>query len=209
MAGQSNLAMIENIKFEEEVDIDDLVLPSKPLKLSEIERDGIKQEPLEEENQHAASESDPDLGKNFKVKMEENILKLCEELDKEKSENSAMDFSQKRSLKIREFVNNIAQHDSVDHQMVTEIVSLKTRIEEITDEHKIAMFQNTKTVNSIVKMHKEALENKSKEVANIMIGCQRLQVSNQELLQKNQELEMNKNNFYNNQSLERSHENKN
>ena len=168
--------------------------------LAEIKIIDIKQESL--------GESDHDLGKNFKVKMEENILKLCEELDKEKSENSAMDFSQKRSLKIREFVNNIAQHDSVDHQMVTEIVSLKTRIEEITDEHKIAMFQNTKTVNSIVKMHEEALENKTKEVANIMLGCQRLQVSNQELLQKNQELEMNKNNFAITDSLERSHGNK-
>ena len=31
-----------NTEFEEKVDIDDLVLPSKPLKLSEIERDGIK-----------------------------------------------------------------------------------------------------------------------------------------------------------------------
>ena len=43
MAWQSNPAMIENIKFEEEVDIDDLVLPSKPLKLSEFESDDIKQ----------------------------------------------------------------------------------------------------------------------------------------------------------------------
>ena len=145
---QSNLAMMEDIEFEEKVDIDDLVLPSKPIKVAEIDIYDIKQEPLEDENQHAASESDPDLGKNFKVKMEENILKLCEELDKEKSENSTMDFSQRRSLKIRKFVEDIAQYDSVDHQMVTKIISLKTRIEEITDEHKIAMFQNTKTVNN-------------------------------------------------------------
>ena len=46
--------------------------------------------------------------------------------------------------------------------MVTEIVSLKTRIEKITNEHKITMFQNMKTVNSIVKMHEEALDNKTK-----------------------------------------------
>ena len=63
----SNLAMMEDIKFEEKVDIDDLVLPSKPIKVAEIEMHDIKQEPLEDENQHAASESDPDLGKNFKV----------------------------------------------------------------------------------------------------------------------------------------------
>jgi hypothetical protein len=63
------------------------------------------------------------------MKMEENILKLCEELDKEKSENSTTDFSLRRSLKIRQFVENIAQYDSVDHQMVTKVVSLQTRIE--------------------------------------------------------------------------------
>ena len=183
---QSNLAMMEDIEFEEKVDIDDLVLPPKTIKVAEIEINDVKQEPLEEKKQNAACESDPDVGKNFKVKMEENILKLCEELDKEKSENSTMDFSQRRSLKIRKFVENIAQYDSVDHQMVTKIVSLKTRIEEITDEHKIAMVQNTKTVNSIVKLHQEALENKTKEVTNIMQEVQRLKVTNQELLQKNQ-----------------------
>ena len=171
---QSNLAMMEDIEFEEKVDIDDLVLPSKPTKSTEIEMDEIKQEPVEEEKLQSAVESDYNVGKIFKVKMEENILKLCEELDKEKSENSTMDFSQRRSLKIRKFVENIAQYDSVDHQMVTKIISLKRRIEEITDEHKIAMFQNTKTVNSIVKMHEEALDNKTKELSNIKVTNQEL-----------------------------------
>ena len=90
---QLSLAMMDDIEFEEKVVIDDLVLPSKPMEVSEIEINDIKQEPL--------GESDHDLGKKFKVKMEENILKLCKELDKEKSENSTMDFSQRRSLKIR------------------------------------------------------------------------------------------------------------
>jgi hypothetical protein len=173
---QSNLAMMEDIEFEEKVDIDDLVLPSKPMELAEIEINDIKQEPLEEENQHAASDSDHDAQKKFKVKMEENILKLCEELDKEKSENSTMDFSQRRSLKIRQFVENIAQYDSVDHQMVTKVVSLQTRIEMITDEHKIAMFQNTKIVNSIVKMHKVALDNKTKELVNVKKELQNFKI---------------------------------
>ena len=122
---QTNLAIMENIVFEEKVDIDDLVLPSKPIKVAEIEIHDIKQEPLEDENQNAASESDPDLGKNLKVKMEENILKFCEELDKEKSEYSTMDFSQRRSLKIRKLVEQFSQYDSVDHQMLAEITSLK------------------------------------------------------------------------------------
>lgn len=52
---KSNLDMLENIEFEEKVDIDDLVLPSEPMKLAEIE---IKQEPVEEKEQIAAFESD-------------------------------------------------------------------------------------------------------------------------------------------------------
>ena len=94
--------MLENIEFEEKVDIDDLVLPSEPMKLAEIE---IKQEPVEEKEQIAAFESDHDKGKKFKLKMEENILKLYEELDKEKYENSPTDIiNQRRSLKIKQFV---------------------------------------------------------------------------------------------------------
>ena len=69
---QSNLEIMENTEFEEKVDIDDLVLPSKQTKMSDIEINGVKKEPLEE--QHAAFESDQDIGKKFKLKMEENIL---------------------------------------------------------------------------------------------------------------------------------------
>ena len=111
---QSNLSTMEDIEFEEKVDIDDLVLPSKPTKSAEIEINDIKQEPFEaEEEQQAAFESDHDAGKKFKVKMEENILKLCKELDKEKTENSAMDFRFIRSLKIKQFVD-----DSVERHLL-------------------------------------------------------------------------------------------
>ena len=57
MDWQSNLATIENIKLDEEVDIDDLVLPSNPINVAEIKIDDIKQEHLEEEGQQAAFES--------------------------------------------------------------------------------------------------------------------------------------------------------
>ena len=43
------------MEFEEKVDIDDLVLPSEPMKLAEIE---IKQEPVEGNEQISAFESD-------------------------------------------------------------------------------------------------------------------------------------------------------
>ena len=52
---QSNLEMIENTEFEAKVDIDDLVLPSKPTKMAEIEINDVKEEQIEE--QHATFES--------------------------------------------------------------------------------------------------------------------------------------------------------
>ena len=62
---QTHLAMMENTEFEEKVDIDDLVLTSKPSKLAEIESDCIKQEPVEE--QQTAFESVYDLGKDYYI----------------------------------------------------------------------------------------------------------------------------------------------
>ena len=78
---------------------------------------------------------------------------------------------------------------------------------EVTEEHKTTMLLNSKTMNSIVKMNEkaqEALEDKSTELINIKQELQSFKVTNQELLQKIQN--MNKNTFANNDSLERNHE---
>ena len=115
---QSNLALMENIEFEEKVDIDDLVFPTKPIKSAEIEINDIKQENPEEEKKYSAFESHHEAGKTFKLKMEENISKLYEELDKDKYDHPTMDFSLRRSLKIRKFVE---QHEKVNNQMKSEI----------------------------------------------------------------------------------------
>ena len=98
------------MEFEEKVDIHDLVLPSEPMKLAEIE---IKQEPVEGNEQISAFESDHE-GKKFKHRMEGRILKLYEELEKETWVNSTMDIGLRRSLKIKEFVEKIAQYDSLE-----------------------------------------------------------------------------------------------
>ena len=64
-------------------------------------------------------------------------------------------------------------------------------------------------MNSIVKMHEkaqEALEHKSNELINIKQELQTVKATNQELLQKIQELDMNKNTFADIDSLERLNE---
>ena len=89
----SNLEMTGSIEFEEKVDIEDLVLPSEPTKLTEMEILDIKKEPFEvyEEQKHVAFESAHVVRKEYKLKIEETILKLYEELDRKKYENPTMD----------------------------------------------------------------------------------------------------------------------
>ena len=113
---QSNLEMTENIDFEEKVDIEDLVL-SEPTKLAEMEILDIKKEPFEvyEEQKHVAFESAHVVRKEYKLKIEETISKLYEELDREKYENPTMDLSQRRSLRIREVVDELEKVDIINH----------------------------------------------------------------------------------------------
>ena len=125
------------------------------------------------------------------IEMEKAILKLYEELDKEKSENPMMDLSHRRSLKIRKFTKTIGKYDN---PMLREIASLKAKLVEVTEEHKSSMTLNAKTVNSLVKMHEktqEALEVKTNELAKIKQELQTVNLTNLELLQENQELKMN------------------
>ena len=191
---RSDLTMIDNIDFEEKVDIETLVLNAEPIKIPKIEL--VDTEKLE--NTRSIDEE----RNQFKLKMEQNILKLYEELDKEKSENPMMDFRLRRSLKIRQFVEKINTYDFADDH----IVSLKEKIVEITEEHKMSMTLNAKTMNTIVKIHEKALDDKTNELARIKQELQRVNVTNQALLQKIQELETNNNTFVNNDCLERNHE---
>ena len=134
---QSNLEMTGSIEFEEKVDIEDLVPPSEPAKLVEMEILDIKKEPFEvyEEQKHVAFESAHVVGKEYKLKIEETILKLYEELDREKYENPNMDLSQRRSLRIREVVDElefsekIEELECMNNQMGSEIVFLKAELQ--------------------------------------------------------------------------------
>ena len=141
-----------------------------------------------------------------KKRMEENISNLFEELDKEKSEIPMMNFSQRRSVKIEQFVERIRKYDTVSNQMLSKTVSLKEKIVEITEEHKIAMSPNAKTMNTFVKIHEKALDDKTNELAYIKLDLQSVNVTNQELLQKIQEFEPNNNIFVDNVCLERNDE---
>ena len=71
---------MENIGFEEKVDIDALVLPSELMKLPEMEIHAVKEEPFEgsfhEEEACTSSESAHDRKKQYKLEIKETIMKL-------------------------------------------------------------------------------------------------------------------------------------
>ena len=171
---ESNLTMVEDIEFEDKVQIN---IKQEP---------NVKQEPLKQEKRPAVFGSDVGSEK----KMEENIQTLYEELDKD-----LVDFGQIRSLKIRQFVEKIEHYDSVNRQLSIEIVSLKAKIVEITDEYETVMSLNAKNMNSIVKMHEKALENKNNELTNMKQKLQSSNLINQKLSQELEDLWMNKNVF--------------
>ena len=177
---QSNFATVENIEFEEKVDIDALVLPS---------------------------ESAHDRKKQYRLEIKETILKLYEELDREKCENSIVDFSQKRSLRISEVVDKldlsekvvdelglsekIVELESANNKMSSEIISLRAKIVKINEEHKMAMSLNTKTMMGIVKTHEKGFVNKANELSQVKQEILNFKMTNLELSQKVQELENN------------------
>ena len=101
--------MMENMEFEEKVDIDDLVLPSEPMKLLEIESKNQLKKKSKLMLLNLIMKK-----KKFKLRMEGRILKLYEELEKETWENSTMDIGLRRSLKIKKFVEKIAQYNSLE-----------------------------------------------------------------------------------------------
>ena len=190
----SDLTMIDNIEFEEKVDIGTLVLTTEPLKIPKIEFTDNENELLEN------ARSNCEERKEFTLKMEENILKLYEELDKEKSEHPVMKFRLRRSLKISQFVERI--NDDVGNQMLSENTKLRAKIAEVTEEYKTIFLLNAKNTDSVIKMHEKSLVDKTNELDNTKKELQSVKKTNSELLQKIRELETNKNTFEKNVSLE-------
>ena len=61
---------------------------------------------------------------------------------------------------------------------------------EIKEEHKVAMLLNSKTMNSIVKMHEKVLEDKTNELSNIKEELKLSKIPNLANSKRIQELEL-------------------
>ena len=85
---QSTFALVNNIKFEDKIDIEDLVLPPKPTGTPIMEKIDIKEEPLDidiiavhERTKQSGFAGIRFENEDFPSNMENQISKLFEELD--------------------------------------------------------------------------------------------------------------------------------
>ena len=195
---QSTFELANNIMFEEKIDIEDLVLTPKQKNATPII-----------ENVHFENG-------NFQSGMVNEISKLFEEFDL----MSLHDYDQMRVEKVRQLfenyykviyvetnstvemlINNLEEKktelsklkqefESTNHQMSIENTSLKSKMVEITEEHKVALILNSKTMNSIVKMHEKSLEDKNLELKRVSEELQNVKSANSELSKRIQELDI-------------------
>jgi hypothetical protein len=80
----------------------------------------------------ASIESINDEKQQFKIRIESDILKIYEEFDKEKSENPKVDLSQKRSLRIKQLIETMQEHDNqMLGKVEAELVKTKNDLKEL------------------------------------------------------------------------------
>ena len=107
------------------------------------------------------------------IEMEEAILELeLLKLEKEKAENPSMNLSKRREPILKQFIASIRKNAELerDNPLLLEIVSLKAKIEELTEKHQRDMKHNVclaQNVQNLLKKQKEiqkALDDKTKEL---------------------------------------------
>ena len=105
--------------------------------------------------------------------MEEAILELeLLKLEKEKAENPSMNLSKRREPILKQFIASIRKNAELerDNPLLLEIVSLKAKIEELTEKnqrdmkHNVCLAQNVQNLLKKQKEIQKALDDKTKEL---------------------------------------------
>ena len=105
--------------------------------------------------------------------MEESILELeLLKLEKEKAENPTMNLSKRREPILKQFIASIRKNAELerDNPLLLEIVSLKAKIEELTEKnqrdmkHNVCLAQNVQNLLKKQKEIQKALDDKTKEL---------------------------------------------
>jgi chromosome segregation ATPase len=109
---------------------------------------------------------------------------------KEQLNNTVEMHEKNLGVKITEFNKLKRESQTVEYEFgEIESNSLKKKIVEITEEHKAIMSLNSKTMNSIVKMHEKALEDKNNELNKVKDELRVAKSTNLKISEKIQELE--------------------
>ena len=192
---QSTFESIDNNEFEEKVDIEDLVLASKPTAISNSEIIDIKKEPKEQSNNNAMPihESKTDISNRDNVDIKEepteqnsNIVSIheskktsvefdCSEFDPNKSENFQSEL-ENDILKLFEKFDMMKLHD-YDQMRVGKVRQLVEKYQKITQE-------------AVFKLHENTLEVKTNELVKTKEELQMAKSTNLTLSKRIQELEM-------------------
>ena len=90
----------------------------------------------------------------------------------------------------QELASTRSEFKITNHQLSSENISLKTKMVEITEEQKVALSLNSKTLNSIVKMHEKSLEDKNLELKRFKEELQIVKSANSDLSKRIQELDI-------------------
>ena len=134
--------------------------------------------------------------------MEEQILELeLLKLEKEKAENPTMNLSKRREPILKKFIAAIRKNAELerDNPLLEEIVSLKAKIEELTEKHQKDMKHNVclaQNVQNLIKKQKEtqkALDDKTKELADVGKELDAVQDTCEGLLLELQEMKISRN----------------
>ena len=94
----------------------------------------------------------------------------------------------------QEFQRTKHDFDTKSKQLSSENNLLKEKVMKITEEHKVAMSLNSKTMNDIIEMHEKALDDKNNELNNVKVDLQIAKSTNSALSNRVQKLESSSNN---------------
>ena len=211
---QSALALANNIEFEEKIDIEDLVLPSEQnIDIKEEPMDTQFLSAHEDNKQDFNDVMENDIANLFeeldmmsrydydkmRVKKVKQLVEKYQRINEKEQVNIKLKMLEKNledkitdinlSFK-QEFQRTKHDFDTKSKQLSSENNSLKEKIMEIKEEHKVAMSLNSKTMNSIVKMHEKVLEDKTNELNNIKEELKLSKITNLANSKRIQELEL-------------------
>ena len=191
---QSTFELIDNIEFEEKVDIEDLVLPSEPTDILKAETKEIKEEPLEQSNNNTmpihAIKSDISNMETIDIK-EEPLEQISNNMSIHEIKRIKFDPGNRDKKKVfqSDMENEIIKlFDEFDMKNLPGYDQVRLRkLRQLVEKYQ------TITQEVVFKLHEKTLEVKTNELEKTKEELQMARSTNLTLSKRIQELQMAKN----------------